>query len=103
MSVEVALAAVEPKVVGVHAKLALLQPVQEETVMESKFAPPYALRTPAMVDDAETDRLVVVAPAKVAPPLNARVGGVAVERKGGGSGSFGRAVVREGEWSVWCR
>ena len=76
------LASAPKLVVGVHAKLALLHPVQEETAMEPKFAPPYALSTPAMVEDAETERLVVVAPAKVAPPLNARVVVVALERNG---------------------
>ncbi len=82
MSVEVELAAVPPKVVGVHAKLALLQPVQDETVIEPKFAPPYAFNTPAMVEEAETESDVVVAPAKVAPPLNAICVVVALERNG---------------------
>ena len=76
------MAAVEPNVVGVNAKLALAQPVQEETLMEPKFAPPNALSTPAIVEDAETERLVVVAPAAVSPPLNASVVVVALERNG---------------------
>ena len=82
IGVEVELASAPKLVVGVHAKLALLQPEQEETVMEPKFAPPNALSTPAMVEDAETERLVVVAPAAVSPPLNAIWVVVALERNG---------------------